>query len=418
MVLHVQERRQGYGRKVKRKITSALQLATFHLFLGGLYVFFLMTGRRRSPLSVAQPKSILVTELAAVGDIVLASAALRELRAAFPESRITLVVQRGVENLVEACPHIDNLLIFDRPPMSLACEASVGSIKVWVSVVRFAWKSLIPLNSELAVSSRIDVDSLYGLAGMLNYASGATRRVGYAIPQSQRVTRLIRNIGKLLTDELNVEPERHEALTKLHVVRYLAAAESNSKLELWISSKDALFARELCQSSTSLVTLAPATGSLLRQWPATRFVELGMWLQQTYHCKILIIGRDADRGLCAQIGDSLDSSKTVNLAGKTTLGQLSAILMNSSLFIGSDSGPMHMAAAAQVPIVALFGPGNIRRFSPWKTRSEVLSLGLFCSPCSENCIFDKPYCMDIGVEAVKNAVRRLKAATATFGTDA
>ena len=78
------------------------------------------------------------------------------------------------------------------------------------------------------------------------------------------------------------------------------------------------------------------------------------------------------------------AAPAVNLAGQTTLPQLAALLAGCDLFLGADSGVMHLAAAARAPLVALFGPSNPDAWGPWTplSRAAVVRLGLRCSPCS------------------------------------
>jgi ADP-heptose:LPS heptosyltransferase len=130
---------------------------------------------------------------------------------------------------------------------------------------------------------------------------------------------------------------------------------------------------------------------------------LGRWLQDTYKVFVLILAAKDEQDLALQIEGGLQEGKTVNLAGKTTLREMAAILKHCKLFIGNDSGPLHIATAAGIPVVGFYGPGEYQRFKPWGTNHEALRLGLSCSPCSQNCLFREPRCIEgITMSQVKN----------------
>ena len=104
-----------------------------------------------------------------------------------------------------------------------------------------------------------------------------------------------------------------------------------------------------------------------------------------------------------KIEKGLKDGKTVNLAGKTTLREMAAFLKRCILFIGNDSGPLHVATAAGIPVIGFYGPGEYHRFKPWGMNHEAFRLGLSCSPCSQNCLFREPRCIEgITLHRVKN----------------
>ena len=112
-----------------------------------------------------------------------------------------------------------------------------------------------------------------------------------------------------------------------------------------------------------------------------------------------------ERPLALRIEQGLVKNRTLNLAGRTTIMQMAAVLRRCHLFIGNDSGPVHVAAAAGVPVVGFFGPGEYERFKPWGVRHEAIRIGLPCSPCSQDCAFDDPRCIrGISLDRAKEVI--------------
>jgi heptosyltransferase-2 len=392
----------------QQKLRAGIRLIALIGFERALRAAFRFTGRWR-PLP-SQPNSILVLELADIGDLVWASAFLRELRSAYPAAEITLVVQPSVLNLVEKCPYVDRILTFHYRFIPQSRFARAGSVRWWLRALKFAAAQLWPLKLDLAVSTRADSDGGYAIGAILAYASGAPRRVGYRAPDDHaNIVR--RHIRGLFTDGPTWQRTRHEVDAKLDVLRSLGTEPTRSDPELWISDEDRAAAQRLCPSTTDmLVALAPGAGWEFRKWPVTSFAELGRWLQDEFGAHVLLLGSPADENACASIASRLHPGGVTNLAGLATLRQMGALLERCQLFVGNDSGPLHAAAAAGVRSVGLYGPGMHERFGPWGDGHEMIRLGLPCSPCYGGCIFESARCMEgISFAAVERAIHRLTA---------
>ena len=121
--------------------------------------------------------------------------------------------------------------------------------------------------------------------------------------------------------------------------------------------------------------------SRARRWPAERFAEVARQLKGAYEAEIVLVGRHEDDG--ESVADLLDGA-ALNLVGKTSLPQLADVIYHADLFVGADSGVMHIAAATGTPVVSIFGPSNADAWKPWTVggRSVILRSGVECSPCS------------------------------------
>lgn len=387
-------------RKLKaayQKASSFIALLIFPALFKG---FFLLTGRRRkrSPTAASQLRKVLVVQLADMGDIILTNPFLRELRRFLPRAKISLVIQPSMYNLVEKCPYIDEVVPFHWRVVKDWKNAFRGRILWWLKASGLAGRSLWKHHFDAAISLRWNNDACQAASLILMYVSGAPRRIAYINgPNDFTFTRL-GDVNRLTTQGPVRGASKHEIELQLDILRFLGAHPEDTSLEVWTTQDDERFAKNLLNQygladTDLLIAFAPGAAWAYRRWPASRFIELGKWLQETYRACILIIASKGERGLALQVERGLQSKRTVNLAGKTTLREMASILKSCKLFVGNDSGPMHVATASGVPSVGLFGPGEYERFRPWGTNHEVIRLGLSCNPCSENCQFNEARCI-------------------------
>lgn len=401
-------------KSVARMAISLLVSPRILLLFGESFFWLLGFRERKRKMNLSQVKRLMVVRLDEIGDMVMTTPFLRELRRLLPDAWITLVVKPSIHNLVELCPYANEVLTYDWSAHRLFRPLQ----RHW-RALRLAWKHLWSRRFDLAILPRWDADHYHGT--YLMYFSGAPWRVGYSENVNASKKRLNRGFDRLLTHILGDNTLKHEVEHNLDVIRALGGQVHDDRLELWIGQDDEVFADEILkghevQIDELIVGFGPAGGnSPFKEWPASNFADLGRWLQKEYGARILIVGAPGEEALGKHIEDTVGSS-VVNMVGKTTLRQMAALLKRCHFYIGNDAGPMHVAAAIDIPVVALFGSSCQHRFGPWGERRTLLWLGLPCSPCFQEdhsdrcryCIFDQPHCiLGITVEQVRQAVSRL-----------
>jgi len=137
------------------------------------------------------------------------------------------------------------------------------------------------------------------------------------------------------------------------------------------------------------VALHPGSGaySLARRWPAARYVQLARALRLEFTASVTLLGGPEERNLAASIIESLGAPAWItSAAGETSPRQLAETLASAHLFIGNDSLPAHLATAAGIPVIAIFGPSNARAWGPYAPSEPervviVRRSDLPCSPC-------------------------------------
>ncbi len=339
--------------------------------------------------------TILVVKLSDIGDVLTATPALRALRESFPAARLEALVPPNSAPVLAESPLVDDVIVFDKfqydRPLDAFRPPSLAAL------VRFA-RDLRRQRYDCLVI----LHHLTTRWGTLKYAalamtSGAKVRVGLDNGRGWFLTHRARDGGF---------GARHEVEYWLDVVGTIGAVTEDTSLQMTIGAEDEAFANEQIPPPLSpsyqggggggcpLVAIHPGSGgySLARRWSAEGFARVADALAEHHDARIVLVGTPADG--VSQVA-SLMRSEAMNLEGKTTLGQLATILRRCDLFIGADSGVMHLAAAVGTPLVAIFGPSNHRAWGPWlpgdeergtrnkgRGRAVVVRAGLPCSPCS------------------------------------
>lgn len=398
-------------KSIARRVVAWLASSQASYFV--VETLFLISGRRRmrSDNDLSHVQRLLVVRLDEIGDVVLTTPFLRELRRNLPNAWITLIVKPEAYNLVEHCPYVNEVLTYDWSGYRL--------FEGHWRALRWAWKHLWSRRFELAILPRWDTDWYH--AALLVYFSGAPWRAGYSEHISAEKQRLNGGFDCLLTHLLVDGALKHEVEHNLDMLRFLGGTVENDRLELWLTAEDSAIAARTWESHRVrghdlVVGLGPSSGNtLLKQWPVSNFVEFASWLRTYYQARVLIVGGPGEETL-GEIIESATGASVVNMVGKTSLRQTAALLKRCQLYVGNDAGPMHMASAVSVPAIALFGSSCPHRFGPWQERGNVLWSAVPCSACFQDnhrdrcpsCPFDRLHCMlAITLDQVKAVTSRV-----------
>jgi heptosyltransferase-2 len=366
-------------------------------------VFFSLAGfrKRAKQVPLRELRRILVVRLDEIGDVVMTSPFLRELRRNAPQASVTLVVKPEIVNLEEYCPHVNEVLAFDSRTRGL-----YAPLEVHRRALELAWKKLWRRRFDLAILPRSDAD--FSNAAFLAYFSGASRRAGFG--QRGWDARLAGRIDydALLTDVLNCPRKMHEVERNLQLLRELGGGVESDALEVWLRPEDSVW---LSNCDRRIVALGPGGGQERKRWPTDRFIALGRRLVQEYDVQLAVIGDRGDRATGAALSNAL-GDRAVDLTGRMTLRQAAAALSRCALYVGNDSGPMHLAAAVGTPVVEIScHPRNAKpyflnapeRFGPWRVPAVVLQ-PVATAPCEDTCSADRPHCiLGITVEQAADA---------------
>jgi heptosyltransferase-3 len=334
-------------------------------------------------------KKILVIKLRYIGDVLLATPVLHALRERFPDAHLAMAVNRGTEDVLKGNPDLNEVLVVER-------GGPAAQFRFFQAVRRRGFDCVIDLT---------DGDR----AAVLALLSGAPVMIGLNEEHRWR--------GLLYTTVVRSGPDvLHRVERDLETVRPLGIEPKAGSLVLRVAPQDEAVAAglldgiagEKLSDGARLVMLQPGARYWFKAWPAERFAELAGRLAEQHGCRILVGGDARERDLAEAIRAGA-RAPVVSLAGRLSLLQYAAVLKRCALFVGNDNGPMHMAAALGVPVVALFGPSNPAEWGPRGARVEVLYKGLDCRRCFHpTCTRGEESCMrQITVEEVLAASEKL-----------
>jgi ADP-heptose:LPS heptosyltransferase len=353
-------------------------------------------------------KILVVIFGAGIGDVILSTPALRSLRNKYPHSGIILLTSKpSLIELIEPLGYVNKFMFFDIYDL-----VKPGNL--------FSFKSIRLLRNLISELRREHFDILIDLQGVESYDRMLVHGVFmFASNAGYRIGLLCKNIWSFLYHK-NVFLNRniHRTDMWLKVIQLIGCETINSQTEIKVGASEKQFARDILSVNNVLdndfiVVIHPTGARPSRHWPAERFAELANQLILKYNAKIVLIGNESESMIAEKIAGMI-KLPIINLAGKTpTTKHLASIIGQSNIFIGNDSGPMHMAIALKIPTIGILGPGYPDYFlysnTPWYIYVRKDIDNSTCWPC------EKYYCPDnqclklITVDDILTAVQKLLA---------
>lgn len=310
---------------------------------------------------------ILVLRYRFIGDTILTVPFLRNLRRAEPEAYIAWVVAPGSAEVVKGIPYVDELVYWDPPTIHADSRGVHRTLREKLGFVRQLREKRF--------------DKVYVLKRSLSSAvmarlSGAPERIGFATEGR----------ALLLTKGVPYRPEQHEVLSFLDVLRADNVPVVDDYLESWVTPEEegeaAALLADRGASGRDLLALHPFGSIWEKTWPMERFAEVASLLAARYGMLPVILGARGDRADFER-HSRLFPDESCDLVGRCGIRTTIAVLKRSTFFIGNDSGVMHLAASAGLPLVAVFGPTSPARFGPWGEHARVVYSRFPCSPCRQ-----------------------------------
>jgi heptosyltransferase-2 len=341
-------------------------------------------------LGKKQIRSILVRVTNWIGDAVMNTPALSAIRETFPEAVITVLATPAVAGLFSSHDWVDELLVYDKK------GRHAGIAGKW----RLA-RELRSRRFDLAIllQSAFDAALIARLAGiprrMGNKSDGRGLLLTHGFPH------------RLLGDRL------HHVDNYLEMLKYFGIEAKEKRQLLCVTQAEeaaaaATLERAGIMPGDFLIGVNPgaAYGSAKRWYP-DRFAAAAGTLAQKWQAKILVLGGPGEVAIANDIEAALPEG-CLNMAGKMTVRELMALIKSCDFFISNDSGPMHIAAAFQVPLVAIFGSTDHKTTYPFSENSLVVRKQIDCAPClKRECPTDHRCMTEVSAADVVEAAERL-----------
>ena len=323
--------------------------------------------------------NILLVRLRLIGDVVFTTPAIRAIRRHYPDARIAYVVEEEAAPVVQNNPHLDEVIVATSPH-------SAGRLRADLALIRRLRRDRYDLAIDFHGGPR---------SSLLTWASGAPQRIGYRVAgRSWMYTTCVPRPRALRP--------RHSVVSQWDVLLPLGIAAPDPEIDTPDMPEDPVAAaavdRRLADAGIGagnpIVVLHVSAGNPFRRWPAGSFVDLVCRLAAADpRRRIILTSGPSDAGAASSIADAARARLTaadrnaVVQCGEFDLAELRSLIGRAALYIGGDSGPLHVAGTTAVPVVGLYGPTLPVRSQPYRSATLIHAAaevhGLPCRPCNQ-----------------------------------
>ncbi len=331
-------------------------------------------------------RRILIIRLSGIGDVVQTLPLLVALRKRYPRAYIAWLVQKRAEEILLGHPYLNEVIVFERDR--------------WVSRLWPLIKKLRQKRFDLVVDSHGQLRS-----GLFAYITGARVRLGFSPKNGRELNSVFINF------KAPPFPGDWHAVERYLALASVLGAETETKeflIQIGESEKEYVehFLKEKgIETGEILIALNPGSSWKSKIWPSKNYAHLADVLIKEFKVKIILLWGPGEENLIASI-KSLMEEKPV-IAPRTSLKELASLISRCTLFIGSDSAPLHIASALSIPSIGLYGPTDPKRNGPYGSGNAAIKKDLATLSClRKGCRRCKHQdCMElITVEEVINTV--------------
>jgi ADP-heptose:LPS heptosyltransferase len=315
-----------------------------------------------------------------IGDVMFTTPLLGALKRAYPRARVSYLVEPDAAPVVRGNPHLDEVIVAPRTRGLARLAGDLG-------LARRLRRAGFDLALDLHGGPR---------ASWLTWASGARERIGYDIAGRRWM------YTRIAPRAADLRP-RHSVRNQWDVLEAIpgwpggAADPERDPTEMPLdASADARMAARLIAAEVAgddeLVVLHVSAGNPFRRWPEPFFAETAAALASRPRRRVVLSSGPSDREAAARIAAAAreriqaDGGRIVDL-GDFDLQELRALIERSRVFVGGDTGPLHMAAATRTPVVGIYGPTLSARSAPWRPAAiptfSIELTDLACRPCDQ-----------------------------------
>ncbi len=335
-------------------------------------------------------KKLLIRSTNWVGDAVMTTPAIAVIRELFPQAEITLLANPLVGELFSPHIWVDHVISFDRTGIH---KGVAGRFRLAAELRRQAFDAVIILPNSF--------DS-----ALVPWLAGIPVRLGKSSDG-----RSLLLTGRYAPDEQR--SKRHEVQYYLDLISHFGISGQAPAPQLTTTPE------EVCQASARMaqagirpeefvlgINPGAAFGSAKRWYPE-RFAEVARRLANEWGARVVIFGGPGETDIAAAIEQEL-AGECLNLAGRTTVRELLALIRRCNFFVTNDSGPMHIAAACNVPLAAIFGSTDHSGTAPYTDRAVIVRKDIPCAPCKlRECPTDHRCMTEITADDVVAAALKL-----------
>ena len=366
-------------------------------------------------------RNILVVQLEFThGDMIWSSAFCRELRRNFPHSNIVLIINSKLCELYKSCPYIDELVPYE-------CDTLLKEIspEIEKKANEFMNINFANVSFDAVFLPKLLPIYFYGSQGcweniLLAFASGAKNRIAHAMYVTDFEKYMCDRLSGLFTVIARHTNGRHEVLQKLELLQVCGCQYMDDKMEIWLDDQDRRYASLFLSQfsdNTLLIAVAMVASSKSRSWNPSKFGNVFQDITQKYNnVKFLLCGGTDASEAVAELTEE-QKMNCIDITGRTTLTEVAAIISHCDIYLGVDTGLMHMASTYGIPVIEISAsnmssPGywiaSPVRSGPWKTDSIVLRPEKGLEDCQYFCSKNYSHCINqITEESVESALEEM-----------
>jgi lipopolysaccharide heptosyltransferase II len=335
--------------------------------------------RRSEDRAIEPAHHILLVRLRLIGDVVFTTPAIGALKRRFPHARLTYLVEASAEPVVRHHPDLDEIIVVERP-------RGLQRLRYDLQLARRLRAARFDLVIDFHGGPR---------SGLLTWATRASRRIGYDLPGR----------GWCYTTRIpwtrSLVPPRHSVLNQWDLLAPLgvespdpARAPVSMPVDATAAEQvDARLRAAAVSDDAKLILMHVSAGNPFRRWPASSFASAAAELvRRDPRHHVIVTSGPSEAAAAESVADEArrlagEAAPRIVRTGEFDLSELRALVERAALYIGGDSGPLHVAATTATPVVALFGPTLPERSMPWRdpaVRSLAVDAGpLPCRPCHQ-----------------------------------
>ncbi len=334
-------------------------------------------------------RRILIRGVNWIGDAVMTTPAIAVVREHYPQAELTVLANPLVAELFSPHDWVDKVMVFDRK----------GAHRGVRGRLRLA-SELRKRSFDMALILPNSFDS-----ALVPWLAGIPVRLGKSSDG-----RSLLLTGRYSEDE--TPPLRHEVRYYLNLVRHFGITGEDVAPRLCTTPAEDraagfLLAGKGIQAGDHVIAINPgATYGSAKRWYPDRFADVARRLAAEWRARIVILGSPGEADIAADIERRLGGA-CLNMAGRTTVRELMALIKRSDFMVTNDSGPMHIAAAFGVPLAAIFGPTDHTGTSPYTDRAVIVRKDVVCAPCklrecpTDHCCMTAVTADDVVAAAIK-----------------
>ncbi len=309
----------------------------------------------------AAAKRVLIIRFLGIGDVLFTTPMIRALKKKYPHLQVTYLTSSVCEPVLQRNPYINEIVTFNMPSLKELKNKAWPLLKLLYRLRRGHYD--ITINTHRSFN-----------AILFGYFIGSSTRIGFDY----------KRWGGLLTDKKLLVENKYSPAHYMDLLHDCCEEQDGLKLEIYPSSEDQVYANAALAGCENVIAIAPGGGNSAwmdmssKRWTTEGYAEVILSLIKNND--FVLLGGKYDVAIACTIKDIV-SSPVVDLTGKTSLSQAAALLQKCKLFIGNDSALLHIAAAAGIPTVSIFGPTNPMFFAPRGMDHVAVKSKIKCSPC-------------------------------------